>query len=79
MDERGIIHQAESKISENKVLLTCMEKLTDVWEIRYCYHNSNQGALIYNGKGLPMSPFRIPISEQVIDKGDQDGWKVFVE
>jgi Domain of unknown function (DUF303). len=80
VDEKGGIHQAESEISENKVFLTSMEKLADVREIRYCYHNSNQGGLIYNGKGLPMSPFRIPIAGQAIGKeGDQVGWKAFVE
>ena len=29
--------------------------------IRYCYKNTPSGALIYNGAGLPMSPFIMKI------------------
>lgn len=61
MDEKGILHEAKAKLRENKIILTCDETVNKLTEIRYCYHNTNSGALIYNSEGFPMSPFCIPL------------------
>ena len=58
-DEEGTIYPAKAEILENKILLTSREYIDNVKEVRYCYHNTNRGALIYNAEGFPMSPFCI--------------------
>lgn len=61
VDAKGVVHEAEAEITEDKILIRCFENVTEVSEIRYCYHNTNRGALIYNRAGFPMSPFCIPV------------------
>lgn len=61
VDEKGRIHTAEAQIAGDKVLLTCEDEMTAVKEVRYCYHNTNTGALLYNKEGFPMTPFRVEI------------------
>lgn len=61
VDEKGVLYPAQAEILENKIILTGGEDADNINEIRYCYRNTNQGALIYNTEGFPMSPFRISI------------------
>lgn len=57
MDEKGNLHDAKAEIAEDKVILTCEEDISAIQGIRYCYHNTNRGALLYNKEGFPMTPF----------------------
>lgn len=59
LDENGKLHGACVQILDHKVVLTCGDDMPAVREIRYCYRNTNEGALIYNEEGFPMTPFRI--------------------
>ena len=63
IDERGISHSAETEIAGNRAILTCEEEMSAVREVRYCYHSTNKGALLYNQEGFPMTPFRIEITD----------------
>ena len=63
MDGEGRLFPVKAVIAENDVILTWKEKKTTIWkeenlftgkeatariqEIRYCYRNTNQGALLY--------------------------------
>lgn len=61
VDEKGILHRAKAELLENRVVLSGEDEASDIREIRYCGHNTNSGALIYNKEGFPMSPFCIPV------------------
>lgn len=63
LDESGNLHNAEAKIIGEKVLLTCEDTLSDIREVRYCYRNTNSGALLYNREGFPMTPFCIDVDK----------------
>lgn len=63
-DEKGMVHTASARILGNRVLLTCEDKMRAVREVRYCYHNSNRGALLYNQEGFPMTPFLVKIDDR---------------
>lgn len=60
-DENGVLHRAYAELLTNRVLLSCSEDIKDISEIRYIYHNTNSGAIIYNKEGYPMSPFCISV------------------
>lgn len=64
VDEKGVLHRASVRVVEKQVLLTCTEQMEAVREVRYCYHNTNTGALLYNGEGFPMTPFRVQINDR---------------
>lgn len=57
MDEKGLLRPVRAVIIRNDVVLQCDEAVGEIREIRYCYHNTNSGALLYNEDGFPMSPF----------------------
>lgn len=59
VDEKGRIYPVRAVIFKKDIILKCEEKIENVREIRYCYHNTNRGALLYNEDGFPMSPFRL--------------------
>lgn len=63
VDENGNLHSAKAEISDNKVLLTCEDEMSAIREVRYCYHNTNEGALLYNKEGFPMTPFCIDVDD----------------
>ncbi|MCM1156315.1 MAG: sialate O-acetylesterase [Roseburia sp.] len=63
-DEKGDIHSAAAKIAGEQVILTCTDKMQAVTEVRYCYHNTNSGALLYNGEGFPMTPFCVEVDDR---------------
>lgn len=63
-DEKGNCHQAQAEIQENKIILTCRGLDALPVQIRYCYSNTNKGALIYNKAGFPMSPFCVSLEGQ---------------
>ncbi|MCM1267246.1 MAG: hypothetical protein NC302_05010 [Bacteroidales bacterium] len=60
-DEAGTLHAAEAAIAGEQVVLTCADRMQAVTEVRYCYHNTNSGALLYNEEGFPMTPFRVEV------------------
>lgn len=62
MDEKERLFAVRAVVVENDVVLKCDEPLEQIREIRYCYHNTNRGALLYNADGFPMSPFRLECS-----------------
>ena len=48
--------KADVTVKEDKLILDVPGLDRSVKEIRYCYSQTNSGALIYNSEGLPMSP-----------------------
>lgn len=62
IDKKGILHNAKAEIAGKSVLLTCRDQISAIREIRYCYRNTNQGALLYNKEGFPMTPFWIEVT-----------------
>lgn len=63
-DEKGMLHTVSAQIAGDKVVLTCGDEMEAVCEVRYCYHNSNKGALLYNKEGFPMTPFLVKINDR---------------
>lgn len=55
-DDEGSIKNAEVTVHKDKLILNVKDSSHTIKEIRYCYAQSNSGALIYNSEGLPMSP-----------------------
>lgn len=53
------------KNGENEVCLifSCSSLKGKPAEVRYAYHNVMHGAMIYNGAGLPMSPFAMRVCQ----------------
>ena len=49
--------QAKAVLDGKKIILSCKELLGKPAAVRYCFANTNKGALVYNGGGFPMSPF----------------------
>ncbi|MCR4807469.1 MAG: hypothetical protein K5857_07310 [Lachnospiraceae bacterium] len=58
VDDMGDIHDAHVTVMKDKLILNVKGLERSVKEIRYCYSQTNTGALIYNSEGLPMSPGR---------------------
>ena len=56
IDDEGNSFNADVKIHGDRLILTVKGLEHSVREIRYCYAQTNSGALIYNSEGLPMSP-----------------------
>lgn len=63
MDRKGRLHPVKAVIAGESVILTWEEEMAGIQEIRYCYRNTNAGALLYNKAGFPMSPFRLERQE----------------
>ena len=61
MDGEGRLYPVKAVIAEDDVILT--GETAGIREIRYCYHNTNKGALLYNKAGFPISPFRLERQE----------------
>ena len=55
-DDTGRIMPADVTVQKDKLVLSVAGLDRTVTEIRYCYAQTNTGALIYNSEGLPMSP-----------------------
>ncbi len=55
-DDTGRMIKADVTVKEDKLILDVPGLDRSVKEIRYCYSQTNSGALIYNSEGLPMSP-----------------------
>lgn len=64
VDEKGVLHTATARITEDKVLLACADEMVSVREVRYCYHNTNRGAMLYNKEGFPMTPFLVEVDDR---------------
>ena len=61
LDGEGRLYPVKAVIAEDDVILT--GETAGIREIRYCYHNTNKGALLYNKAGFPISPFRLERQE----------------
>lgn len=57
VDRDGNSYPARAEIDKNLIILHCRATKSPIAEVRYCYHDTNSGALLYNEAGLPMSPF----------------------
>ncbi len=57
----GVFVRARAQINETGIILTYPEEVEKPAAVRYCFANTNKGALIYNSSGLPMSPFTVKI------------------
>ena len=55
-DEDGNSFKADVTVNKDRLILKVRGLKHSVKEIRYCYSQTNTGALIYNSEGLPMSP-----------------------
>ena len=53
---------AKAELKDRKIILQSKELKGRPLAVRYCFDNTNKGALIYNNSGFPMSPFRVEIS-----------------
>lgn len=58
VDDMGNKLDTEVKVLKDKLVLKVKGLEHSVKEIRYCYSQTNSGALIYNSQGLPLSPGR---------------------
>ena len=58
VDDHGNELKADTEVTKDKLILRVKGLGHSVREIRYCYSQTNSGALIYNSVGLPMSPGR---------------------
>ncbi|MCR5508234.1 MAG: sialate O-acetylesterase [Lachnospiraceae bacterium] len=56
VDDAGNHLRAAVSAAKDKLILNVPGLNRSAREIRYCYAQSNSGALIYNSEGLPMSP-----------------------
>lgn len=59
VDDKGVLHDALVKVENASVILTGQDEISAIREVRYCYRNTNRGALLYNREGFPMTPFRV--------------------
>lgn len=61
LDSMGNSYGVHAKLGEDMIELECngMKAKPDV--LRYCYSNTNKGALIYNFSGFLMSPFTMKL------------------
>lgn len=64
MDEKGRLRPVRALIRGSDVILKCDETIETIREIRYCYSNTNRGALLYNEDGFPMSPFLLEYGQR---------------
>jgi sialate O-acetylesterase len=58
IDDMGNKSYPEVTVMKDRLILIVGGLEHSVKEIRYCYSQTNTGALIYNSAGLPMSPGR---------------------
>lgn len=65
LDEAGDCWEAQAEIAGDCVKLRCQGLAARPQAVRYCYSNTNRGALVYNKQGFPMSPFAIGIKEEL--------------
>lgn len=56
VDDSGNLRSADVTVLKDKLVLSVKDLDHTIKEIRYCYSQTNSGALIYNSEGLPMSP-----------------------
>lgn len=57
IDPQGKAYPAAVLLKEDCIELLCEGLEEAPVQVRYCYKNTSSGALIFNGTGLPMSPF----------------------
>ena len=52
---------AKAELKDRRIILQSKEIQGRPLAVRYCFANTNKGALIYNDSGFPMSPFQMEI------------------
>lgn len=57
-DGRLCWYPAEAELKDDKIILQGRGPAGRPSAVRYCFANTNKGALIYNRDGFPMSPFQ---------------------
>lgn len=57
LDAGGVSGRVKAEIAGDRVVLKCRALDSEPETVRYCYRNTNRGALLYNKEGFPMSPF----------------------
>ena len=63
-DAAGAVYRARAEIADDRILLSCEGLADEAVQVRYCYANTNRGALVYNRDGFPMSPFCIELEKK---------------
>ncbi len=61
LDALGNSYRAKVTLDGDTIVLDSVNMLAKPEAVRYCYGNTNKGALIYNRGGFPMSPFAIKV------------------
>ncbi|OON85903.1 hypothetical protein BXO88_09735 [Oribacterium sp. C9] len=57
VDRKDIETAVEAYVKDHSIILDTALHKSDIKEIRYLYKDTNQGGLVYNSAGFPMSPF----------------------
>lgn len=57
LDVLGNSYRAKVTLDADRIVVEVVSMLAKPVMVRYCYGNTNKGALIYNRGGFPMSPF----------------------
>ena len=57
LDVLGNSYRAKVTLDTDRIVVEVVSMLAKPVMVRYCYGNTNKGALIYNRGGFPMSPF----------------------
>ncbi len=52
---------AEAELFGDRIMLKCGALSGPPAAVRYCFANTNRGALLYNSQGYPMGPFCMEI------------------
>ena len=63
LDENGNVYTANAVIEGDAIILS-NDAITNVAKVWYCYKNMPSGGMIYNGAGLPMSPFVLDVDKE---------------
>ncbi len=63
-DAAGAVYRAQAEIADDRIILSCEGLADEAVQVRYCYANTNRGALVYNRDGFPMSPFCIELEKK---------------
>ena len=67
-DREGTAGNGKNGKNEACLIFSCSSMKGKPAEVRYAYHNVMHGAMIYNGAGLPMSPFAMRVCQNSRDR-----------
>ena len=75
IDSQGKAYPAAVLLKEDCIELSCSDLAEAPVQVRYCYKNTSSGALIFNGTGLPMSPF---VWNLLVAERHDDRYEIFI-